>query len=347
VIYFIHGPDRLLARQAAATIAAEHDPAAENTSWLDGRETSIERVVAAVGSAGFFGAGRVVVVSDLFGRAPREAAAADDDTPAADRSDANTRRLDDLLAAVPAENVLILIEPAMTAPPAVLKSAASGVKVIAGEAPRGAALLRWVEETAQERGSRIDRRAAQILVQSLYPQSWERKPANLRYDRPPDIATLTAEIEKLSLAAYPGEITTEHIQALTPGTPDDRLFRFMDAAVRGNMRQALPELDKLLASGDEPAMILAQVLGQIEIAAVAEFAGSRDAATVARDLGTISPGRISAVMASSPRSRRDATIPAVATAAATDRRLKTGKTRQPVAALQNLVMELAGTRGTH
>src|SRR5687768_7574130 len=72
VIYLIHGPDRLLARESAVAIAARVDPDGSNTTWLDGRETPLDRVITAIGSASFFGMPRVVVVSDLLSRSPRE-----------------------------------------------------------------------------------------------------------------------------------------------------------------------------------------------------------------------------------------------------------------------------------
>ena len=73
VIYFIHGPDRLLARQAALDIANDVDPDGHNTSWLDGRETSLAKVSAPSAAVSFFGTPRVVVVSDFLPRSNRDA----------------------------------------------------------------------------------------------------------------------------------------------------------------------------------------------------------------------------------------------------------------------------------
>ena len=68
MIYFIHGPDRLLAREAVQAITDRLDPSGSNTSWLDGRQIELADVAAAIGAASFFAAPRVVVVTDLLFR---------------------------------------------------------------------------------------------------------------------------------------------------------------------------------------------------------------------------------------------------------------------------------------
>jgi DNA polymerase III delta subunit len=336
VIYCIHGPDRLLARESALAIAAEFDPDGTNTSWLDGREITIDRIASDVGMLAFFGSPRIVIVSDLLGRVSREP---DDVEPEGSRSRAFPG-LETLIAAVPDQNVLILFEPSLTSVPASFRSTAPAATIIAGEPPRGRALLEWLERAALRGGSQIDRRTAQRLVETLYPQTWDRKPNNPRYDRPPDMALLSQEIEKLALAAHPGPITSEHIAALTSSGPDQRVFRFLDAALTGDLRPALYELERLTAAGEEPAMLLAQLLGQAELAMVASAAGDMSADAVARDLGTVAPGRMSAVMASTKR-QGSRTQRAIKAGTRTDRALKTGRIRRPEDALHDVMLALS------
>jgi DNA polymerase III delta subunit len=242
---------------------------------------------------------------------------------------------------VPESHHLIIFEPSLSSVPAVFRNAAPGAKVIAAEPPRGTSLIDWIEAAAVQAQSRIDRRAAQRLAEVLYPQSWDRRPNNARYDRPPDLARLKSEVEKLALAAHPGPIIVDHIAMLTPGGPDQRVFRFLDAAVGGNLRSSLDELDRLLATGEEPAMLLAQLLGQVEIAAITAEAGGISADVIARDLGSITPGRLSAVMSTT---RRRAHQPArtLSSGILTDRNLKTGRIRKPEDALHGLILALLG-----
>jgi hypothetical protein len=87
-------------------------------------------------------------------------------------------------------------------------------------------------------------------------------------------------------------------------------------------------------------MLLAQLLGQIELTAVTAAAGGKSAEAVARDLGSVAPGRLSAVMAATRR-RSPQAAHFVATSALVDRNLKTGRVRNPEDALRDLVLALA------
>jgi DNA polymerase III delta subunit len=340
VIYFIHGPDRLLAREAALAIAGDFDPDGSNTTWLDGRNVSFADVASAVGAASFFSAPRIVVVTDLLARAGRESDSTQSNDGDEERPGRGRAELESLVAAAPESHHLVLLEPSLSSVPAAFKKVAPGAKVIAGEPPRGSVLLAWIEAAAIKVESRIDTRAAQRLAETLYPQSWDRKPSNPRYDRPPDLALLTGEISKLALAAYPGPITVDHVATMTPGVPDPRVFQFLDAALAGDLRAGVDKLERLIAGGEEPAMLLAQLLGQIELTTVTAAAGSKNADAVARDLGTVAPGRLSAIMAATRR-RAPQGAHLVATGSLADRNLKTGRVRNPEDALRNLVLELA------
>ena len=341
MIYFIHGPDRLLAREAALAIAADLDPDGSNTTWLDGRETSFAGVESAIGAASFFGSPRIVIVMDLLARASRDSDDAESPGGDEDRPSRVRAELESLISAVPESHHLLLLEPSLTSVPAGLKASSRTVKVIAGEPPRGPALLAWIDATVLQAESHIDRRAAQRLAETLYPQSWDRKSNNPRYDRPPDLALLRAEIQKLALAAHPGPINVDHIAALTPGGPDQRVFRFLDAALAGDLRSGLNELERLHASGEEPAMLFAQLLGQLELTTVIGAAGSKSAEAVARDLGTVPAGRLSAVMATTRR--RAPQVAAAGIGVHADRSLKTGRVRRPEDALHDLILALGSS----
>jgi len=342
VIHFVHGPDRLLAREAALGIARNLDADGSNTSWLDGREVSFADVATAVGAATFFNSPRIVVVTDLLVRAGRDSDSTKSTGGDEERPGRGRAEIESLITAVPDSHHLILFEPNLGSVPAAFKNAAPGAKVVAGEPPRGSALLAWIESAAIQAESSIDRHAAQRLAETLYPQSWDRKPSNPRYDRPPDLALLKAEIGKLALAAYPGRITVDEVAMMTPGAPDQRVFQFLDAALAGDLRLGLDTLERLITGGEEPAMLLAQLLGQIELTTIAAAAAGKNADSVARDLGSVAPGRLSAVMAATRR-RAPRAVNSAATAALADRNVKTGRVRNPEDALHDLVLALAAS----
>jgi DNA polymerase III delta subunit len=338
MIYFVHGPDRFLAREASIALVRKADPSNANTSWLDGREVTLDRLVAEIGTVSFFGDPRVVVVSDFVSKAERSSTSTSNN-PRKKAQPGKKSDLEILLKSVPDEHLLVLLESSLAGPPAALKPFSGDITVVAGDAPRGDALIAWIERAAQEIGTSIDKRAAIRLAQTLFPQSWQRKPTNPRFDAPPDMSLLRQELEKLALTAHPGRISEALVEAGVVQGPQHRLFSFIDAVIAGNIAQATSELDRLLTAGEEPAMILAQVFGQIELLAIAKAAGGRHAETIASDLGTISASRMSAVKSTS---RHVANLPEVVEiASGIDRSLKTGRIRQPQDALHHLISELA------
>jgi hypothetical protein len=76
------------------------------------------------------------------------------------------------------------------------------------------------------------------------------------------------------------------------------------------------------------------------LATVTAAAGSKNADAVARDLGTVAPGRLSAVVAATRR-RAPQEAHFADTGAVADRNLKTGRVRNPEDALRDLVLALA------
>lgn len=340
MIALVHGPDAALAQAEVARLCLSHDSTGDNTTHLDGRETTPQRVAAAVGSVAFFGGSRVVVVTDLMQRAARPTGkdAVDNARPGDGEGASGAIDLAPLFGAVPSQNLLVLIDPTLATVPASVKRAApADVSVFGGEPPRGQALLAFLSKTASAVGGSLDPKAARLVAETLYPQTWATKPSNPRYDRPPDTSLLRNEVEKLALAAHPGPVTPEHVRSLTAGAPDDRVFRFVEAAEGGKLKPALMELDQLLAAGEEPAKLSAQLYQQIELVAVLAAGPAIDPIATGRALGLSNPSRMAGI--GGGRGRRDAAaaFAAVGSALSTDRRLKRGRLRHPEDALYGLL----------
>ena len=335
------GPDPAIAREAAIAAARRADPGGDNTTWHDA-DASVSQLAASAGSVGFFGP-RVMIVTDLLARAAK--GAGEGDAPSSARSKP-ALDLAPLLGGVPAQNLLVLLDPALASVPAAIrKLLPNDAEVLSAEPLRGRALLAWMSSVAAESGGSLDEPVARLVAESLYPQHWQAKPANPRYDRPPDMARLHHEVEKLALAASPGPVEARHVLALTAGHEQENLFGFIDAAIAGDLGRATKELDRLVASGEDPGMLVAQLLQQAELAAVGGEAGRHDPVAVGRDLGLPNPQRMGGVM----RSIRGAgTHPRdlLAAATETDRMLKQGRLRQPEDGLAHLLSLLAAKRRT-
>lgn len=332
MIVMICGPDAALARAEVERAVDRHDPTRANTIRLDGRTITSSDLIAHVASPAFLGQQRVVVVSDLMARSSkpgRTALERDESTPP-------SFDIAPVLNAVAPGNVLILVDASLGAiPAAVKKTTPDDTEIILGTPPRGTALLRWMEEAAEQAGGSFDSSSAQYLAERLFPRTWTAKPSNARYDRPPDLDLLRNEIEKLASAAYPDPIERCHIDALTRHGAQDQIFRFTDAIARRQLPVALRELAKLVEAGEEPYRLTAQMYQQVELATVLDHSGTRrDPLAVGRDLSLTNPNRMAGIAAS--RRNASGTAP-IRSSLRVDRLTKRGHLRKPEDAIFHML----------
>ena len=66
MLFLITGPDAFLVREAVRGIVLAHDADGLNTSRIDATASNLEEIIAALGTPGFFGGSRVVIVNDLM-----------------------------------------------------------------------------------------------------------------------------------------------------------------------------------------------------------------------------------------------------------------------------------------
>ena len=146
------------------------------------------------------------------------------------------------------------------------------------------------------------------------------------------------------VAAHPGEISDWEIRRLVNAGDNDQIFTFIDAASSGDIRKAAPELERLLAAGEDPYKILSQLASSVELAAVMSKADRRDPVDVGRELKLSNPARMSAV-ARGVRSQPQNMVPRVARVLEeVDLKMKTGELRDPVEALYTALAMTAGLR---
>lgn len=342
MIVLVHGPDAATARGEATKLLKTHDPDDANTTRLDGRTINLPQAMAMVGTPGFLGQQRVVVIDDLMERAAKgnRSDIEIEETTRTSRGQSGGLDLGPLFHAVAPDNVLILVDPMLASIPAsVRKAAPADVRIVSGEPPRGKALLDWIQVIATAAGNGISPGAAKELADLLFPQTWAAKPSNPRYDRPPNMELLRNEVEKLALAAHPGLIEGHHVRSMTEAGSLDRLFPFVEAASAGQMARAVTELKSLQDAGEDGHRLIAQLCQQIELSAVHEAAGaSIDPVSVGKALGLANPNRMIGI-ARSPRRRPTRQV--IAETVALDREMKIGKLRDPIDALHGLITLLA------
>ncbi len=333
MIHLILGPDSSMVREATRQRMAASDPDGQSTSIMDGASVSLQDVMMATASLGFFSAGRTVVVEGLLARHAKgtgKGAAADWGA---------------LFAAVPAASTLILADPSVPSVPVAVKKALPGdAEVVPCDPPRGRELVEWIVNRARDGGGTIERNVAQRLAMTLYPSGWSQRSRNPAFDRPPDMEALGNEVDKLSLAAHPGAVTDDHIRDLIVTGDNDQIFAFIDAASAGQIDRAAPELERLLAAGEDPYKILSQLCGTVELAVVMNRAERRDPAEVGKDLRLPNVGRMNAVARTVREQPRNMAPRVARVLEETDRKIKTGELRDPVEALYYALATMTALR---
>lgn len=334
MIAVIVGPDYALARTELRKLTRSRDPDGNSSSTLDGKTASMNDVLMAATSIGFFSAGRLVIVEDLVARLGKQGAKESGSAP--DWSA--------LFKQIPEASTLILFDPSVQSVPAAIKKALPGdALVIVSDPPRGAQLIQWLRHAAREEGANLDERTARLIAETIYPQSWSAKSNNPAYDRPPDLDILHNEIAKLVTAALPGKITEAHVRALIDRGDDDQLFTFIDAAISGNLPAALVQLDRLLEAGEDPNKLLAQLGQQVELSVVMAAAGNRPPQEVGRDIALPNPNRMTSIQRGLRNQSGDVRR-SVDSLKTIDRRMKVGELRNPIDALYEALMEIADAR---
>ena len=335
MIVIILGPDAGLAHQTLKRVLKDRDPSGQSTSYLDGTTQGIRAVINDVSSIGFFSAGRTVVVEGLINRLGKQGA----------KDAGSAPDWKSLYASVPEASTLILVDPSLTTLPSLAKKPLPKTAIVElSKPPRGPQLVAWIVNRAKIAGGSIDKAAAQHLAMSLFPAGWATEPRNPMYDRPPDMEMLENEIRKLVLAAHPNPVTRQNIDEMTPREEQDQIFNFLDAAAAGNVPVALQEMEKLIQVGEDPAKLLAQLMGNIEIASVVSAGARRPAEEIGKDIALANPRRVHSIQqglrgmsagVAQDRSRiaRDA-----------DYKLKRGEVKAPIDALYDTILEIAHMR---
>lgn len=335
MIVIILGPDSGLAHRTLKRVLHDRDPSGQSTSYIDGASQGIRTVINDISSIGFFSAGRVVVVDGLINRLGKQGSKDAGATP----------EWKALYDSVPEASTLVLVDPALADLPSLAKKPLPKHAIIEhSKPPRGPQLVDWIVSTARSAGGQMDKATAQHLAITLYPAGWATEPRNPMYDRPPDMELLENEIQKLVLAAYPHPVTRQTVDAMTPREEQDQIFGFLDAAAAGNVPAAMQELEKLIQVGEDPAKLLAQLLGNIEIASVVAAGGHRSATEIGKDISLANPRRVHSIQqglrgmssgVAQDRSRiaRDA-----------DHKLKHGEVKEPLDALYDAILHIAHMR---
>jgi DNA polymerase-3 subunit delta len=275
MLILLYGDDQFRIDERVREIRAQHDPTGLVTSVFTAPDDSIEAVRNACCSPGFFGSTRLVIVYDLVARAQR-----------GHRQPATLPALaSELHRGVPESTVLVLVERHLdSAATRALQAAVPGAIVERFTTPRGRDLIAWAVQRARSYGATLDPAVAEQLLESLFPVTW-RRPASVG-DVPPDLYRLDHELAKLALAAQPDSVVTGTLLAeLVASEEAANDWALAGALAAGDEAQAILELERTLARGVQPELVLAQLVSQYEVYAAIASSPGTPPERVARETG--------------------------------------------------------------
>ena len=254
MLYLIHGEDEYGRAQAVARLRAGAMQAGLgdlNVTRLDGRKLALRELFNDCSTLPFLTDKRLIIVDGLLKRLSRGVNEGE--------SGAELTALHDYIPQLPPTTDLALVEEERLAarhPLLVLAKKLNSVEVMACDPPdmRSSSgrtqLQRWVAAQAQTLGVSLASNALAYLVQTVGP----------------DQRALEQEVAKLAAhRGYAGEISVDDVRTLTPVSIETNIFALVDALGERHPRQALDELERLLASGANELYILSMMARQVRL----------------------------------------------------------------------------------
>ena len=313
----------MLAKRARDAFVAERDPSGLSVDRFDAA-TPVGTVRDALATVGFFGSGRVVVVTGVIERLQKELSGRKP-------SGGEPPLLIEVLG-TSSDNALLLYEPTLERLPAWLRSSTPpSVVVEEFPIPRGRDLIAWVKREAKTAGTAIDDAAIQRLLDRVAPGRWRETNRNPAFDVPPDLLALASEIAKLAAFAD-GAISLSDVDTLVAAGDEDRLFPLIDAISAGDAPSTWREL-ATLEDDDEVGRAYNQLMTTFELGAVSDAAGAgSNLPEVAKEIGLKNPNRLTQVA-------RKGRVLSTMKATRADRLFKSGKVANQQAAMDWIALQ--------
>ena len=151
------------------------------------------------------------------------------------------------------------------------KPSASGLLVLLSKTwPSNTKLAKAIEST----GLTIDTKSPKDPELVAWLISWSKTRAHAKLDKDaanlmlelvgPEIGLLASEIEKLAVFVGPsGHIQRSHVASMVGTGRVENVWQILNAATTGKTREALTEMDRLLASGEHPVGLLAAMTASL------------------------------------------------------------------------------------
>ncbi|MBL8826170.1 MAG: DNA polymerase III subunit delta [Planctomycetaceae bacterium] len=241
-IIVVSGDEPFLKRLVLQRLRAEllpDDEADFSLAQLDGDECEWRDVNDELSTVALFGGGqRIVIVRDA------------DDFVSKHRG-----QLEDFVAKPKSTGMLILDVTSWPSNTRLYKAVNTTGQTIDCGTPKEPTIIKWATQWAKtEYQAKLDRPAAEQLLSIIGPQ----------------LGRIDQELAKLAARVGPdGSISADLVDDMVGGWRAKQTWDMLDAALAGNAREALTQLDKLILSGEDPIGLLAQMSGSMRRLAAA------------------------------------------------------------------------------
>ena len=181
-------------------------------------------------------------------------------------------QLVDSVPALPETTLLIFVDGDLQQNNPLLRTLSEHCAVHREVTPSAQALLQWIKQRAEDKGSSVTPPAMQVLAELVGGDLW----------------TIDRELEKLSLYAAGRSITDSDVRAMVPYAQEANIFAAVDAIMDGRPGPALRSLMQLMEDGQEPLYIIAMIERQLRLIALARDLSDRGVAQpdLGRRMGT-------------------------------------------------------------
>lgn len=212
---------------------------------IDGEEASYEHIHAAVQSLPFLAARKLVVLR----------------APGANKEFVES--FDQFIQDVAETNDVLIIEPKLDKRLAYYKRLKKDTDFKEFKLLDGPALAAFAVQYAKEQSGTLKPGDARLLIERVGDNQ------------------LIVQHELDKLVAYNPTISRDSIERLTDRTPASSIFELLDAAFSGNVKRAMMLYHEQRALKTEPQQIIAMLVWQLHILAIAAAAGNRSADEIA------------------------------------------------------------------
>ncbi|MGA2032887.1 MAG: DNA polymerase III subunit delta [Thermoguttaceae bacterium] len=238
----LFGDEPFLQRQIMLAFRAEvlgGDEGDFSLSSFDGRTAELRDLLEELATVAMFGGGKRLVVVD-------------------DADDFVTRyraQLEEYCATPSGSGVLVLEVKSWPSNTRLYKAVDAQGLAIECSAPPQAKLLRWLGQWARHAHQvQLPADAAESLVELIGPE----------------LGLIDQEVARLALMAGPDKkITAQMVETLVGGWRAKTTWEMLDAALEGKAAQAMLQLDRLLAAGENPVGLLGQISASLRRLAAA------------------------------------------------------------------------------